>query len=101
FYEAVLSANKKPLIIDAGANIGASVIWFATRYPGAHIVAVEPAPNNCDLLIYNTRSYDVEVRRAGLAKSVGVATLTDPGYGEWAYRTETSGEGISVPMTTL
>src|SRR2546430_860864 len=62
FYEAVLSTNKKPLIIDAGANIGASVIWFATRYPGAQIVAVEPAPNNCDLLVFNTRYYDVEVR---------------------------------------
>ena len=32
------------LIIDCGANVGASVAWLSARYPEAHILAVEPAP---------------------------------------------------------
>ena len=30
-------------VLDIGANIGASAVTFALRYPGARIVAVEPA----------------------------------------------------------
>jgi FkbM family methyltransferase len=41
-------------IIDAGANIGASVLWFAHQFPGASIVAVEPEKSNFELLRANT-----------------------------------------------
>lgn len=101
FYADLVARGKKPLIIDGGANIGASAVWFATRYPGAHIVAVEPALDNCRLLLLNTRAFDVEILHAGLGPSVGTAILTDPGYGEWAYRTEAAGAGNRVRITTL
>ena len=34
--------GKRPLIVDAGANIGASAAFFAMTYPTAKIVAIEP-----------------------------------------------------------
>jgi FkbM family methyltransferase len=41
-----LRHGQTPLILDLGANIGASAVWFAVRYPAAHIVAFEPHPDN-------------------------------------------------------
>jgi len=41
-------------IIDAGANIGASALWFASQFPNAAIVAVEPEEGNFELLRANT-----------------------------------------------
>lgn len=100
-YCHLLSQGKKPLIVDGGANIGASTLWFAARYPDAHIVAIEPAPDNFRFLALNTQSYNVDALQAGLGVTAGTAILTDPGEGEWGYRTESSGNGIEVPMTTL
>ena len=64
FYQEILAAGRQPLIIDCGSNIGASVAWFSARYPQAHIVAVEPAPDNFDLLRQNCAGLDVDLRQA-------------------------------------
>jgi FkbM family methyltransferase len=45
------------IVIDAGANIGLSAVFFATRFPQATIVAIEPEPGNQDLLRRNTAQY--------------------------------------------
>ena len=34
--------SDQPLIVDCGANVGVSVIWFQQQYPQARIVAFEP-----------------------------------------------------------
>ena len=41
-------------IVDAGANVGFSVLWFARQHPGATIVALEADPDNVELLRRNT-----------------------------------------------
>lgn len=45
------------VIIDAGANIGASTVFFRKRYPGARIIAIEPEPSNFLLLKKNMEPY--------------------------------------------
>lgn len=45
--------NPFPVIIDAGANIGLSVLYFKKMYPGSKIIAVEPLPGNYQLLDMN------------------------------------------------
>lgn len=44
-------------IIDAGANIGVSAIWFSKHYPKAKIIALEPEPGNFSMLLKNTSGY--------------------------------------------
>jgi FkbM family methyltransferase len=41
-------------VLDIGANIGVSAIFFATAFPQARVFAFEPAPDNIPLLRRNT-----------------------------------------------
>jgi FkbM family methyltransferase len=100
-YERIVSAGLTPLIVDCGANIGASVLWFVHRYPKSHVVAVEPAPDNFALLQHNTQGYDVDLRQAGLAATDGSAHLCNLDQEGWAYRTSTDGNGPAIAMVSL
>ncbi|MBK8563725.1 MAG: hypothetical protein IPN76_10385 [Saprospiraceae bacterium] len=42
-------------VVDLGSNIGLSAVYFATRYPTAKIICVEPEQDNYDLLVKNTK----------------------------------------------
>lgn len=44
-------------IFDIGANIGLASVWYASRFPQAMILAVEPEPVNYALLEVNCRPY--------------------------------------------
>lgn len=96
-YETWVRAGRTPLILDAGSNIGASVVYFSIVFPKAHIVALEPARNNFELLRQNVGGIDVDARCAAIGAAAGEVVLTDPGEGEWGYRTLDSGQGERVP----
>ena len=53
YYEMILKNKKKPLIIDCGANIGSSSIYFRKIYKDSFIVSIEPELNNFSLLKNN------------------------------------------------
>ncbi len=86
-FQALQLGGKKPLIVDAGANIGASVFWFATKFPGSHVVAFEPDPENYELLTVNTDGLNVDLHKAAVGSVDANVSLVDPGEGEWGYRT--------------
>ena len=99
-YDDIVASGRQPLIVDCGANIGASVTWFSARYPRAHIVAVEPAPDNFDLLTRNCDGLDADLRRAGIAPHAGRAYLRDSGEA-MGYRTTSQPEAIAVDLITI
>jgi FkbM family methyltransferase len=99
-YDQIVASGRTPLIIDCGANIGCSVLWFLSRYPKAHLLAFEPAPDNFDLLSKNCAGLDVDLRQAGVSSTDGAAHLSDPGEGGWGYRTD-GDTGVEVPMLAL
>ncbi|MEO8736187.1 MAG: FkbM family methyltransferase [Edaphobacter sp.] len=101
FYQQILAAGKQPLIVDCGANIGASVRWFTARYPQAHVLAVEPAPDNFALLQMNCAGLDVDLRKAGIGAADGISHLTDVGWGTMAYRTTATEQGPEVAMLNM
>ena len=49
------------LIIDCGANIGLSTLYFLTRFPNAHLIALEPDPDNFRMLALNTACFSDRV----------------------------------------
>lgn len=66
--------SERPYIIDAGANIGLSIIYFKRLYPGCRIVAYEPDPQIFSLLTKNIslqRYEDVDLREAAAWVSDG------------------------------
>jgi len=40
-------------IIDAGATVGYTAVWFAERYPKAKVIAIEPDTENFEILCAN------------------------------------------------
>ena len=56
-YEMPLDGFDPKFIIDCGANVGYSTVYFANQYPGAKIVAVEPENTNFKMLTYNAHFY--------------------------------------------
>ncbi len=78
-YEELLRAGQRPLILDAGANIGASAVFFGVHFPRAHIVALEPEAGNFELLRANTAGLDVDARCAAIGAREGKAAPADPG----------------------
>jgi FkbM family methyltransferase len=97
-HDAIADAGRAPLIIDAGANIGASAVWFAVEHPKAQIVAFEPDQANYDLLRRNTEGLRVEAHRAAIGSRDGRVNVSDPGQGEWGYQTEISDTGACDMM---
>jgi FkbM family methyltransferase len=103
-YAAMLRRRTTPFILDLGANIGASAVWFAVRYPDAHIAAFEPHPDNFQLLEQNCTGLAVETLRAAVCGAAAVRRLVDPGLGEWGYRLatlDTLGAGLTVDCVVL
>jgi FkbM family methyltransferase len=53
-YELALPGGPPAVIVDAGSNVGVSVLFFHARYPDALIVAVEPDQRTFERLRVNT-----------------------------------------------
>lgn len=99
-YRDIIASGKRPLIVDCGANIGASVLWFTARYPEAQIVAIEPSPENFGLLAKNCAGLDVDLRQAGIGSTDGIAWMKNP-EGEAGCRVNEDHDGISIDIISL
>jgi FkbM family methyltransferase len=56
-YPALRLPDGPPaVIVDIGANVGATAVYFRASYPGARILCYEPSPENFVWLSANTRS---------------------------------------------
>ncbi len=101
-YKSLVDRSVKPLILDLGANIGASSVFFGMTYQKSKIVAVEPDKSNFDLLKKNTNHLDIDISLAAIDSEEGVCILSDPGEGEWGYRTiGGSAKGVEVNKISL
>jgi FkbM family methyltransferase len=97
FYTAH-ARDKIPLIIDAGANIGASCVYFSTAYPESLVIAIEPEKHNCELLRLNCDGRRIEIHEAALGARPGKLYLQDPGLSSWGFRV---GEQGTYPVDVI
>ncbi|MFD2515631.1 FkbM family methyltransferase [Pontibacter locisalis] len=64
---AFRSTNNQPFIIDCGANIGLSILYFKQLYPGAKMLAFEPDPKVFQVLQANVSELEnVEIKEKAL-----------------------------------
>lgn len=63
-------------ILDLGANVGMSMMYFATKFPDAAIVSVEPDPSTYEVLKKNAVQFpQVTVYNAAVAREEGELTF--------------------------
>lgn len=54
------AATAEPRILDGGANVGLSVLFFKCLYPEARVTAFEPDPGIFEVLARNVAVYELE-----------------------------------------
>lgn len=93
------AGNDRPRIIDCGANIGLSVLYFSKLYPNAQITAFEPDADNFAILQKNAQSYKLNVDLQQKAIWVHNDTITFENKGGQGSKIGT--DGITVPCARL
>ena len=95
-HDAILADGAVPVIVDAGANIGAAALWLRTQYRDAHIVAIEPDPGAFALLRKNTeRDSRLTAIEAAIGAEPGHVRMFSEGD-SWATQTERSDNGTRI-----
>jgi len=95
-YESILANGATPIIVDAGANIGAASIWFSIHFPKATIIGIEPEPGNFSVFQKNAGLVpNVKAVRAAIGAQAGFVKVVNDGLG-WAARTERSCDGTRI-----
>ena len=56
-FQPLAGMSDVRLVIDAGANIGLSSLWFLDTFPDAEILAIEPEPGNFLAMCENLRPH--------------------------------------------
>jgi FkbM family methyltransferase len=97
---SIIAQGKRPLIIDCGANIGMSSVWFAERFPDATIIAVEPQPENFKILALNARNFpNIIPVKAAISDKMSRVSLSNETGTPWAWKTQESETGEVATLT--
>jgi FkbM family methyltransferase len=95
-------AKSPTVIIDAGANIGMSAIYFTLRYPMARIFAVEPEPSNFEVLTKNSRFFpNIMPIQAALWNHNRGVSIDDRHLDHWGIRVSNKPSGGMVQSITM
>lgn len=101
--EYKIEFEKAPeCIIDCGANIGLSAVYFASEFPGATILAIEPDEDNFRILEKNVAPYSniIALKKAIWHRKAFVETI-DTGGGGWAIQTKETESGTGIEGVTV
>ena len=92
-YREIVNSGQTPLVLDIGANIGLSSVYFKLKFPDASVVAIEPEGSNFELLQKMGVNYGFQTKRAGLASIKTSLEIVDPGLGQNGFRTKVLNPG--------
>jgi FkbM family methyltransferase len=77
--------RRKKVILDCGANMGLSVLYFAMHYPDHQIIAFEPDETVFDVLETNVKTYELAnvtlIKKAVWEREGVLEFYTDHGLG--------------------
>ncbi len=99
----IQNINDRPYIVDAGANIGLSVLFFKRQYPNADIIAFEPDPTIHAYLLENLKNNGVQNTRV-IQKALWNSETELSFHSEGAdggYLSEAASNGVAVRTERL
>lgn len=77
------------IIVDCGANIGLTTVYFKNRFPNSKIISVEPEISNFELLSKNTKNYDnIHLLQKGIWNKDINLKIENIGLGHWGFVTK-------------
>ena len=98
-------ATRIPHIIDCGANVGTSVLYFAKQYPGAHINAFEADPKVFSVLQENVAAQGLQnvcvVQKAIWVDDQGILFHQEGADGGAITQSASSAKTVSIPSIRL
>lgn len=106
-YSPIDGDREVKLVLDCGANVGYSSIFFLNRFPQCRVIAVEPDPENIKVLRMNLEPYGGRVEIVPAAVWSARATLRIvPQDAAWATQVRAvqpgeKGDLVAVDIPTL
>jgi FkbM family methyltransferase len=90
--------NIEPkIIIDCGANIGLSTLYFRRQFPNSVIISIEPELSNFNMLLKNTSNYDkIDCLHAAVWNKNSKVNVIDNGGGVASFITKEPGEDGNI-----
>lgn len=99
------SIENDGVIIDCGANMGLSVLFFASNYPNHKIIAFEPDSFLFDIITENVKSFDMQnvqlINKAVWTEETTLNFYTDGGMGGRINRDYKSQQPTKVQAVAL
>ena len=97
-----ISLGNPRVIIDAGAHIGLSSVYFASRYPNATVIAIEPEPSNFAVLLKNAQFYpNIKPIQAGLWSKKTHLKIENSNVETWSFRVIENSLGEGIPAVCI
>jgi FkbM family methyltransferase len=97
---SMVSSGKIPLIIDCGANVGLSSVWFSERFPETTVIAIEPEARNFDILALNAKAFpNIIPMKAAVSDRKSRVRLLNDTETPWAWRTQEAELGSVATVT--
>jgi FkbM family methyltransferase len=101
-YRPLAGRDDVRVIIDAGAYVGYSAIYFAELYPHAFIYALEPEEGNFQALQRNTRHYpNIKAIQAAVWKEDGYLEIEESIGGAWAFHVHESSSSSKARVAAI
>lgn len=86
-YHFIPGGFDPKVIVDAGANVGYSALWFSSKFPQAQVLAIEPELENFNLLVKNTAEEDrIVPLNMALWHEKTTLEIENPSADSWAFR---------------
>ena len=102
-YRCLDHVSSAELVIDCGANVGYSTVYFLERYPLAQVIAVEPDADNFAMLQRNTEPFRhrVTLIKGGVwSKSAGLV-ISNPDADSWSFSVREARPGESATVEAV
>lgn len=102
-YDIELPSSIVPeVIVDGGANIGFTSVFFANKYPKAKIFTIEPDEANFEYVVKNTKQYpQITPVKSALWHIEELIQLVDNGYGNRGFMIEKNEAGKSLQAISI